>query len=227
MNPVVVGVDLGTGGARAAALAPDGAVKLWMYEPFEAAASWPPGRADPAAWLDGLGRLLARVNDSGLQIAAVGVGGQSPTTVPLSADAQGTEAVGFAATCRHPAGNGLGRTEHHLAQLEFLSDELQRPLAGAQIWDWALRCLGAGDVQGLWPGEETIPGYGERVEVGTVIGRVRRVAGTGRGHAAGERLQRRLHELLGGRARHARPGPRPRRAHRRPGRGRGGGRAPR
>ena len=170
MNPVVVGIDLGTGGARAAALAPDGAVKLWMYEPFEGAASWPPGRADPAAWLDGLGRLLARVNTSGLEIAAVGVGGQSPTTVPLSADAQGTEVVGFAATCRHPAGNGLGRTEHHLAQLEFLCDELQRPLAGAQIWDWALRCLGAGDVQGLWPGEETIPGYGERVEVGTVIG---------------------------------------------------------
>ena len=170
VNPVVVGVDLGTGGARAVALASDGGVKLWMYEPFEGAASWPPGRADPAAWLDGLGRLLARVNDSGLEIAAVGVGGQSPTTVPLPADAQGTEVAGLAATCRHPAGNGLGRTEHHLAQLEFISEELQRPLAGAQIWDWALRCLGAGDIQGLWPGEETIGGYGERVEVGTVIG---------------------------------------------------------
>ena len=170
MNPVVVGVDLGTGGARAVALAPDGAVKLWMYEPFEGAASWPPGRADPAAWLDGMGCLLARVGDSGLEIAAVGVGGQSPTTVPLAADVEGNDAIGLAATCRHPAGNGLGRTEHHLAQLEFLCDELQRPLAGAQIWDWALRCLGAGDVQGLWPGEETIPGYGERVEVGTVIG---------------------------------------------------------
>ena len=152
------------------ALAPDGDVKLWMYEPFEGAASCPPGRADPAAWLDGLGRLLARVNDSGLEIAAVGVGGQSPTTVPLCADAQGTDVVGLAATCRHPAGNGLDRTGQHLAQLEFLSNELGRPLAGAQIWDWALRCLGAGDVQGLWPGEETIPDYGERVEVGTVIG---------------------------------------------------------
>ena len=170
MSAVVVGVDLGTGGARAVALAPEGDVKLWMYEPFEGAASWPPGRADPAAWLDGLGRLLARVNGSGLEIAAVGVGGQSPTTVPLPAGRHGSEAVGMAATCRHPAGNGLGRTEHHLAQLEFLSDELQRPLAGGQIWDWALRCLGAGDIQGLWPGEETIPGYGERVEVATVIG---------------------------------------------------------
>ena len=169
MDPVVVGVDLGTGGARAVALARDGDVKLWMYEAFDGAGGWPAGRADPAAWLDGLGRLLARVNDSGLEIAAVGVGGQSPTTVPLDGGG-GSAAAGLAATCRHPAGNGLGRTEHHLAQLEFLSDELGRPLAGAQIWDWALRCLGAGDIQGLWPGEETIPGYGERVEVGAVIG---------------------------------------------------------
>ena len=169
MDPVVVGVDLGTGGARAVALARDGNVKLWMYEAFDGAGGWPAGRADPAAWLDGLGRLLARVNDSGLEIAAVGVGGQSPTTVPLDGDG-GSATAGLAATCRHPAGNGLGRTEHHLAQLEFLSDDLGRPLAGAQIWDWALRCLGAGDIQGLWPGEETIPGYGERVEVGAVIG---------------------------------------------------------
>lgn len=169
MSPVVVGVDLGTGGARAVALARDGDVKLWMYEAFEGAGGWLPGRADPAAWLDGLGRLLARVDDSGLEIAAVGVGGQSPTTVPLEG-AGGSATAGMAATCRHPAGNGLGRTEHHLAQLEFLSDEVGRPLEGAQIWDWALRCLGAGDIQGLWPGEETIPGYGERVEVGTVIG---------------------------------------------------------
>ena len=169
MDPVVVGVDLGTGGARAVALARDGDVKLWMYEAFDGAGGWPAGRADPAAWLEGLGRLLARVNDSGLEIAAVGVGGQSPTTVPLDGDG-GSATAGLAATCRHPAGNGLGRTEHHLAQLEFLSDELGRPLAGAQIWDWALRCLGAGDIQGLWPGEETIPGYGERVEVGAVIG---------------------------------------------------------
>ncbi len=169
MSPVVVGVDLGTGGARAVALARSGRVRLWMYEPFEGADSWPAGRADPAAWLDGLGRLLARVDGAGLPVAAVGVGGQSPTTVPLTGD-HSTDPVGWAATCRHPAGIGLDRTGQHLAQLEFLSREAGRPLAGAQIWDWALRCLGAGDVQGLWPGEETVAGYGERVEVGTVVG---------------------------------------------------------
>ncbi len=169
MSSVVVGVDLGTGGARAVALARSGSVKLWMYEPFEGAGSWPAGRADPAAWLDGLGRLLARVDEAGLEIAAVGVGGQSPTTVPLTDDG-GRDPVGWAATCRHPAGIGLDRTGQHLAQLEFLSHEAGRSLAGAQIWDWALRCLGAGNIQGLWPGEETIAGYGEQVEVGTVIG---------------------------------------------------------
>ena len=140
-----------------------------MYEPFDEADSWPAGRADPAAWLDGLGRLLARVTDSGLEIAAVGIGGQSPTTVPI-ASSGGSAVAGLAATCRHPAGNGLDRTGHHLAQLDFLREELGSPVAGTQIWDWALRCLGAGDIQGLWPGEEAIGGYGERVEVGTVIG---------------------------------------------------------
>ena len=169
MSSVVVGVDLGTGGARAVALARDGSVELWVYEPFEGADSWPAGRADPAAWLDGLGRLLARVDEAGLEVAAVGVGGQSPTTVPLTDDGS-TDPVGWAATCRHPAGIGLDRTGQHLAQLDFLSHEAGRPLAGSQIWDWALRCLGAGAIQGLWPGEETIAGYGTRVEVGTVAG---------------------------------------------------------
>ena len=134
MSPVVVGVDLGTGGARAVALASNGDVKLWMYEPFEGAASWPPGRADPAAWLDGLHRLLVRVDAAAVEVAAVAVGGQSPTTVPLAADPAGNavsnDPVGLAATCRHRAGNGLDRTAHHLAQLEFISDELGRPARG-------------------------------------------------------------------------------------------------
>ena len=170
MTAVVVGIDLGTGGARAVALARDGSVRLWMYEPFEGVESWPPGRADPSAWLDGLGRLLSRVGEAGLEVVAVGIGGQSPTTVPLAGDGTKTGTVGLAVTCSHPAGNGLDRTDQHLAQLDFLREELGSPVAGAQIWDWALRCLGAGDIQGLWPGEETIGGYGERVEVGTVIG---------------------------------------------------------
>ena len=168
MTGVVLGVDMGTGGARAAALDRDGGVHLWMYEPFPEAASWPAGRADPVAWMDGLGRLLARVSEAGHQIAAIGIGGQSPTTVPLARG--GTEAVGMAVTCRHPAGIGLDRTGQHLAQLDLLRSEIGSHIRGGQIWDWALRRLGAGDIQGLWPGEEPIPGYGDAVEVGIVIG---------------------------------------------------------
>ena len=168
MTGVVLGVDMGTGGARAAALDRDGGVELWMYEPFPEAASWPAGRADPVAWMDGLGRLLARVGEAGHQIAAIGIGGQSPTTVPLARG--GTEAVGMAVTCRHPAGIGLDRTGQHLAQLDLLRSEIGSHIRGGQIWDWALRRLGAGDIQGLWPGEEPIPGYGDAVEVGIVIG---------------------------------------------------------
>ena len=158
------------------ALGSDGGVRLWMYEPFEGAASWPAGRADPGAWLDGLGRLLARVGEAGLEIAAVGIGGQSPTTVPLagsvgSGGGREPDAVGLAVTCRHHAGIGLDRTGQHLAQLDFLRSELGAHIEGAQIWDWALRRLGAGEIQGMWPEEEPIPGYGDPVMVGTVIGR--------------------------------------------------------
>ena len=140
-----------------------------MYEPFDGAASWPAGRADPAAWLDGLGRLLARLGEEGHEIAAISIGGQSPTTVPLAGG--GAEAVGMAVTCRHPAGIGLDRTGQHLAQLDYLRAEMGDEIRGAQIWDWALRRLGAGEMQGLWPTEEPIPGYGDAVAVGAVIGR--------------------------------------------------------
>ena len=176
MTEVVVGIDLGTGGARAAALDSDGGVRLWMYEPFAGAASWPAGRADPVAWMDGLGRLLDRVGEAGHEITAVGIGGQSPTTVPLAASVGSrhgdeTASAGFAVTCRHPAGIGLDRAGQHLAQLEVLRSEMGGDIQGAQVWDWALRRLGAGEIQGMWPAEEPIPGYGEPVMVGTVIGR--------------------------------------------------------
>ena len=160
-NTVVVGVDLGSSGVRAVALSRDGQVRAWTRQRFDGTGAWPPGRADPEAWLAGLGRALGDVGE-GFDIAAVGVGGQSPTTVPMSHEP--------AVTCQHPAGNGLDRIGQHLAQREFLEDELGRQIAPAQSWDWALRRLGAGDVQGLWSDEDPIPGYGQPVGVGAVIG---------------------------------------------------------
>ncbi len=187
MSDVVVGIDMGTGGARSVALDCDGNSRLWLYEEFDGAGSWPAGRADPGAWLEGLQRLLGRISAAGLKSAAIAIGGQSPTTVPLPSKAGSTVSSsgstisgglvpqllvppGLAVTCRHEAGNGLDRTSHHLAQFEVLKSEFGRDIRGAQIWDWALRCLGAGDLQGLWPGEEPIPGYGDAVMIGEVIG---------------------------------------------------------
>lgn len=159
---VVIGVDLGSSGARAAAVTADGTVAAWTHERFTDADSWAPGRAHPAAWLDGLGRALAAVSADGVEIAAIGIGGQSPTTVPMSGEP--------ALTCRHPVGSGLDLAGSQAAQYEFLEAELGRPIVPAQIWDWALRHLGASHIQGLWPGDDVMPGFGDPVQVGTVAG---------------------------------------------------------
>jgi sugar (pentulose or hexulose) kinase len=159
---VVVGVDLGSSGARAAAVSADGAVRAWTHEHFPEAATWPAGRGDPHAWSAGLERALGAVSATDLEIAAVAIGGQSPTTVPMTGE--------LAVTCRHPVGNGLSLREQHLAQRELIEGELGRTIEPAQIWDWALRRLGAGATQGLWPDEPALPGYGEPVMIGTVIG---------------------------------------------------------
>ncbi len=178
MSEVVLGIDLGSTGARAVALARDGGVRLWARRSFSEAASQPAGRGDPSAWLEGLGRLLSEVGGAGLSTAAIGIGGQSPTTVPvapsraggaLSAD-RGAGALGMAVTCRHPVGNGLARLPQYMAQRDLLERELGYRLEGAEIWDWALWRLGAGRVQGVWPGEDPLPGYGEPVAVGAVAG---------------------------------------------------------
>ena len=191
MAAVVAGVDLGSTGARAVALAPDGEVRMWTHESYADTGSWPAGRADPAAWLDGLRRVLAATARTGLETAAIAIGGQSPTTVPVgggggrrggrAAGAGGSggrkpgegraAALGMAVTCRHPVGNGLPRLDQYTAQRDFLARELGRPVGGAEIWDWALGCLGAGRVQGVWPGEGALPGYGDPVPVGEIAGR--------------------------------------------------------
>ena len=159
---VVIGIDLGSSGARAAAVSADGTVRAWTHEQFPEAASWPPGRADPGAWFDGLGRALRAVAVADADVAAISIGGQSPTTVPMTGE--------LAVTCRHPVGSGMSLREQHLAQREFLEHDLGRAIVPAQIWDWALRCMGAGEIQGLWPAEQVLLGYGDPVTIGTVVG---------------------------------------------------------
>lgn len=159
---VVIGVDLGTSGARAIAIDADGSTRAWRHDRLPEAGSWPPGRADPHAWRASLERALHHVLAGGDEIAAVAIGGQSPTTVPMSGE--------LAVTCRHPVGSGRSLCEQQVAQHELIELEMGHEIVPAQIWDWALRQLGAGDIQGLWPGDEVIPGFGEPVPVAEVVG---------------------------------------------------------
>jgi len=172
-DSVVIGIDLGSSGARAAAVNPDGTTQCWVHEHFPEASTWPAGRADPNAWLAGLERTLQAVLSLNVEVAAIGVGGQAPTTVPMSDQ--------FVVTCRNPIGSGLSRRDQHVAQHEFLEKEMGCAVVPAQSWDWALRKLGAEAIQSLWLAEEVLPGFGEPVMTGTIIGQSDGSLGVGKG----------------------------------------------
>ncbi len=181
MNEVAVGVDVGSSGVRAVALDADGELRAWVRAPFEQAASWPAGWADPRVWLDGIEAVLAQVQATGAKLASIAIGGQSPTTVPVPRLDHppsgtpplrpGTGALGIAITCRNPIGVGLSRQDQHQAHVTELSRELGYPVAGAEIWDWAVGVMGAGCVQGVWANDELLSGHGEPVAVGKIAGR--------------------------------------------------------
>jgi sugar (pentulose or hexulose) kinase len=150
---VVVGVDVGTGSARALAVARDGRVVARSSAPFAGRASWPPGQADPQGWRAALDDALSSL---GVVPAALAIGSQSPTTVPLDGR--------FALTVRHPAGITLSPHEQHLAQRDVLGGDV------CQLWDWLLRSLGADAVQTRWPGDPSLDGYGALRRTGEVVG---------------------------------------------------------
>lgn len=164
---VAVGVDLGSVAARAIAVDDSGDVIGLTRCEYEGRDTWPAGRGDSASWL---AAVEATLQDLGQQVpaarapAAVAIGGQSPTTVPLDG--------GLAVTVRHPAGRDAGGpVGQHLAQLDALRAE--RPgVEAVEGWDWLLGCLGAPPRQSKWPGDEFVPGFGELVPTGTVIGEI-------------------------------------------------------
>ncbi|WP_147267819.1 FGGY-family carbohydrate kinase [Spongiactinospora rosea] len=150
----VLGVDVGSNAARAVAMNRDGEVIAVGSGVYEGAEGWAQGRAEPAAWL---AAVVEAINETGVRPAAICVGGQSPTTVPMS----GSPAV----TVLHPAGATLGFEEQHYAQREILgTDDV------AQVWDWVMARLGANVRQSRWPGDATLRGYGRRAATGQVIG---------------------------------------------------------
>jgi len=162
---VAVGVDLGSSSARALAVDADGRVLGSTVAPYPGADRWPPGRAVPADWLQGcLAALaaLARATPGAEAPAALCVTGQSPTTIPLGG--------GLAVTCRHPAGVTGTPVDQHVAQHAVLREELGDDVVPLQVWDWVDVRLGAPRVQGRWPGDPPLPGYGDVVPTGTVVG---------------------------------------------------------
>jgi xylulokinase len=157
MGDLVVGVDLGSGSARALALDRDGAVRAAATARYPRA-DCPPGRADPTGWLAALERVVAALGVA--RPAALAVGGQSPTTVPGSG--------GLAVTCTHPAGATLDPPAQHAAQHALLRAEgASDPM---QLWDFVLARLGAPPAQGRWPGDPALDGFGPVVPTGTACG---------------------------------------------------------
>jgi xylulokinase len=150
----VLGIDVGSNSARAVALDRDGKVVAAGAGRYQGAEGWPAGRAEPGAWL---AAVVEAVKSLGLRPAAISVGGQSPTTVPVD----GSPAV----TVRHPAGATGSPEEQHYAQRQVTGTEKVM-----QVYDWVMARLGAADRQSRWPGDPTLDGYGRRAESGTVIG---------------------------------------------------------
>lgn len=158
--PAVVGVDVGTGSARALALADDGSVLARASAPFPGRETWPAGRAEQRSWQEGLETVLQR-----LEVAApvaLAIGSQSPTTVPLDDR--------LALTVRHPAGITGSPVEQHHAQRDVLFEESGDAVPVSQLWDWLLNQLGAPHGQTRWPGDDDLDGYGPRSDTGTVVG---------------------------------------------------------
>ena len=155
MEALALGVDAGTGGARAVALDRSGTVVASAGAAYAGEAGWPPGRADAHAWLQAVRDAV-----HGLDVpspAALCIGGQSPTTIA----GDGTQ---LAVTCRHPAGLGGSPAEQHQAQRALLDGEPH------QLWDWLLMQLGAPPHQGRWPGDPPLDGYGPLRSTGDVVG---------------------------------------------------------
>ncbi len=176
MNDVVIGVDLGSGAARAVALDRDGAVRAEAAAAYHGVERWERGHADATVWLDAFERAvrdLASRTPSAARPVALAVGGQSPTTIGPGGDA---------ITCLHPAGAELDPHAQHQEQRRALrAGRVDAECEPMQLWDWVLVQLGAPRAQARWPGDPTLPGYGERVSTGAAVGEADGRHGVARG----------------------------------------------
>lgn len=157
---VVVGVDIGTGAARAVALDRKGRVVAGSEARF-GQQPLPRGEADPLRWLDGLIRAVKELAAD--PPVALGIGGQGPTTVMPSAQ--------WALTYQHPAGASSDFAGQHLAQAEEMSRHHGGGDRPRQMWDFLAAELGGSpDTQAVWPGQEPLEGFGDPIPVGSTVG---------------------------------------------------------
>ncbi len=158
-EPLVVGVDVGSGSARAIALTPQGDVVASASAGYNGS-GLPVGEVDPFVWFEG---ALATVASLGVTPAAICIGGHGPTTVASTGER--------ALTFRHPAGESSSPPEQHAAHTEVLREMFGSEVQPRQLWDWVLARMGArSDSQSLWPGSDPLAEFGEIVPVGSSVG---------------------------------------------------------
>ncbi|MCL1597838.1 MAG: FGGY-family carbohydrate kinase [Actinomycetia bacterium] len=160
-NALVVGVDVGSSGARAVAIDRTGVVKAISSVPYEGSYDPAGGEADPTIWLTG---LVASVAALGCDApVALGVGGHSPTTVASTGD--------LALTFRHSSGDSSSPQDQHVAHAAVLQDRLGSHVEPRLLWDYLLSQLG-GDpsIQSVWPEMDPLAGFGDPVPVGASSG---------------------------------------------------------
>jgi sugar (pentulose or hexulose) kinase len=161
---VVVGIDLGTGSARAVAIDAEGRVLGTASAPYEGRGRWAVGHADPESWRAAVQSSLEQLAiavPAAVAPAALAVGGQSPAVV----SSDGLDAL----TVLHPAADGASPHSAHQQLWDVLRPEHPdaQPL---QAWDWILFALGAPRQQGRWPGSPDMAGFGPVTVTGTPAG---------------------------------------------------------
>lgn len=165
MSAVVVGVDVGTSGARAHAIDDKGIIVASAAVSYGHSDRAARGCVDALIWysatLEVLDAVVGKLPSRARLLAAC-FGGQSPTTI----DARSRRAI----TVDHPAGAEGNPVDHHLAQREVLEAD-GYDVQPRQLWDWLVEKFGGLASQGRWPGDPTLPGYGDLRTTGEVLGR--------------------------------------------------------